>query len=542
MPFTQNSLHSPATSNPPMENHFAAALDSPSPETPEEIERVKSMLSAISADCGYELYRQIIWSILSTEWDCAEQLALEWSRTAPGRFSQDTFDNLVNGFDPARGTGFGTLCFHAQENGWADEPLKEIVEGLNARYFVAKIGGGVYVFDEQEENILSGGMSFTAFKQFQAGQPNGAKQASDWLNSEGRRTYDSIVFDPTGMIYENRYNIYRGLAIEPNLAPCRLIQNHIKDVWCSGNQEQFVYTIKWMAKLVQKPWEKPEVALVLRSVEGTGKTIIVDILLKILGRHGFSAAQKEQVAGRFNGHLFDKILVVLEEAFFAGDHAAVAATKALITNSTIGYEAKGKDAFSAPNHAHVISLTNSDWAVPAGFDTRRWMVFDVSEEKKGDHEYFKKLAYEIENGGREAFLYYLLNVDVSGWNPRQLPSSNALHQQQVQTILRTDPVKGWWLNVLSEGSFMVDGGAIDWGQEIRASDVQESYMLVTSRSRNSPSWDNAAKQLRKLVPAGSFGKTRKSSSGNRTFYYSLPDLDDARKYFTSVTGVDPCKA
>ena len=137
-----------------------------------------------------------------------------------------------------------------------------------------------------------------------------------------------------------------------------------------------------MALLVQKPGVKPEVALVLRSREGTGKTIIVKVLLDILGIHGFTTAQKDQVAGRFNGHLFDKVLVVLEEAFFAGDPEAVAAAKALITNAEIGYEAKGKDAFSAPNYAHVIVLTNNEWAVPA--KARRWMVLEVSEARTGD--------------------------------------------------------------------------------------------------------------------------------------------------------------
>jgi hypothetical protein len=103
-----------------------------------------------------------------------------------------------------------------------------------------------------------------------------------------------------------------------------------------------------MALLVQKPWVKPEVALVLKSREGTGKTIIAQMLLKIFGPHGFTTAQKERVAGRFSGHLFDKVLVVLEEAFFAGDPAAVTTAKALITNPTFGYEAKGKDASLRP--------------------------------------------------------------------------------------------------------------------------------------------------------------------------------------------------
>ena len=264
-----------------------------------------------------------------------------------------------------------------------------------------------------DQNILTNAMSFTAFQQFNAGHKiNGKSVAAAWLTSSGRRTYNSLVFDPSGNCSEGSYNTWRGLAVEPKQGKCGKILAHIRDVWCGGDVAQFEYVLRWMALLVQKPWIKPEVALVLKSKEGTGKTIIVEMLLDIFGLHGFTTAQKDQVAGRFNGHLFDKVLVVLEEAFFAGDPAAVAAAKALVTNPKLGYEAKGKDAFSAPNYAHVITLTNNEWAVPAGADARRWMVLDISEARMGDHAYFHELSAERDNGGTAAFLDYLMKVDL----------------------------------------------------------------------------------------------------------------------------------
>lgn len=395
--------------------------------------------------------------------------------------------------------------------------------------------------DEQDENILAGGMTFTAFKQLHAGRRiSGKNVAAVWTTWPERRTFGGIVFDPTGAVSVGIFNTWRGLAVTAAAGPCSLILEHIRLVWCGGNAAQFEYVIRWLALLVQRPWEKPEVALVLRLREGTGKTIIVQILLRIFGVHGFSAAQKDQVAGKFNGHLFDKVLVVLEEAFLAGDPAAVASTKALVTNQTLGYEAKGKDALSAANFAHVISMTNHGWAVPAGEDSRRWMALDVSDGKRGDHAYFIALAAEIEKGGTAAFLHHLLGVDLTDWNPRALPNSKALHAQQVETMMRTDPVAAWWYHVLAEGSFTVEGGAVDWGSEIPESDVQESYMRASARARNAPTWDAAAKRMRKMVPTGALAKSRKSGNSGRFFVYSLPDLEEARGYFMSVTGVDPC--
>ncbi len=520
------------------------------PETPENIAEVRRMLGFIPASCNRAQYLKIMWSVLATGWSVAEELAREWAMTDP-KYDPVEFNKNVLSFNPhlKDGVSFGTLVHHAKLNGYVEtgntesDPIKSTLRKFNDRYFVARIGGGVFVFDERDEAILAGGMAFTAFQQLNAGYVvDGAKIAAKWLNWSDRRTYPSIIFDPAGGGGNDSYNTWRGLSVTPAAGACERILVHIQMVWCGGIDAQYYYVIRWLAMLMQRPWYKPEVALVLRSKEGTGKTIIVQILLKILGQHGFTAAQKEQVAGRFNGHLFDKVLVVLEEAFFAGDPAAVSATKALVTNRTLGYEAKGKDSFNAANYAHVISLTNHSWAVPAGEDSRRWMVLDVDDSKRGDHAYFAELSAEISNGGDAAFLHHLLSVDLTGWNPRAFPDSKALRAQQSETLSRTNPVAAWWMNVLADGSFTVENGAIDWEPEISAAYVHDSYLRASARMRNAPSWDAAAKQLRKLVPPGALGRIRRSGQEGRLFFYRLPDLDEARAYFRTVTGVDPCEA
>lgn len=521
----------------------------PMPETPENVAKVQDMLAAVSADCDREAWRNTCWAVQSLGWAGAVELIREWSMTAGSKYDAAEFSKVVSSYNPAGGVGFGTLVHHAKLHGWVEPGSVEgdsVVKALhefNKRYFVGRIGGDVYVFDERDEALLAGGMAFTPFRQLHAGYAvDGANIAAKWLNWPERRTYQKLIFDPSGRGEPGAYNTWRGFRVTPAAGTCEQILDHIRMVWCSGNAAQFDYVIRWLAMLIQQPWRKPGVALVLRSREGSGKTIIVQILLDILGPHGFTAAQKDQVAGRFNGHLFDKLLVVLEEAFFAGDPAAVAATKALVTNKQLGYEAKGKDAFSASNYAHVISLTNHGWAVPAGEDSRRWMVLDVDDGRRGDHSYFSDLSAEIAGGGDAALLHHLLSIDLAGWNPSAFPESKALRTQQMETMSRSNPVAAWWMNVLAEGSFTVEDGAIDWRDTIPAADAQESYHRATSRMRGAPSWDAAAKQLRKLIPPGALGRVRRLGQDGRQFFYTLPELDEARAHFRRVTGVDPCES
>jgi putative DNA primase/helicase len=92
----------------------------PRPETPREIAVVKLLLGYISADCGRDLWRDIVWAILSTSWSCAADIAKAWSQSAPTRYEDDAFWTLVQTYDANRegGPTLGTVFFHARKGGW----------------------------------------------------------------------------------------------------------------------------------------------------------------------------------------------------------------------------------------------------------------------------------------------------------------------------------------------------------------------------------------------------------------------------------------
>lgn len=89
-------------------------------ETPRQITIVMNMLKHISADCEYEVYRRVIWAILSTGWDCAEEIAYDWSMTVPSRFNQATLDSLFRHFnvDLINCPSYGTIKYLARQGGW----------------------------------------------------------------------------------------------------------------------------------------------------------------------------------------------------------------------------------------------------------------------------------------------------------------------------------------------------------------------------------------------------------------------------------------
>jgi putative DNA primase/helicase len=90
-------------------------------ESPRQIAIIRDALNVISADCSYEIWRNIVWAIMSTGWTCAESIAQEWSQTTPDRYDEDAFWALVHSYMPNRDNSLtvGTIYHHARLGGWS---------------------------------------------------------------------------------------------------------------------------------------------------------------------------------------------------------------------------------------------------------------------------------------------------------------------------------------------------------------------------------------------------------------------------------------
>lgn len=92
--------------------------------------------------------------------------------------------------------------------------------------------------------------------------------------------------------------------------------------------------------------------------------------------------------------------------------------------------------------------SNENWLVPAGEHERRYAVFEVSEEKRQDDDWFAPLYKQLENGGYGAMLHDLLHRDLGGWHPRQIPMTKALREQQMRSL---EPTDAWIVGLFEEG-------------------------------------------------------------------------------------------
>jgi len=205
----------------------------------------------------------------------------------------------------------------------------------------------------------------------------------------------------------------------------------------------------WLADIIQNPTKKPGTALVLRGKQGTGKSIIVQIMRKLLGVHCVSLSKGGHFTGRFNSRLDKCLLLGAEEAFLAGDKDAEGVLKDLITGDKHTIEFKNIDPIEMDNYIRVLITSNHHWVVPAGMEERRMAVFDVGDEHMQDHAYFAAMIEQMEKGGYKALLDYMMKLDLSGVNLRVVPTTQALFEQKMENA--TDEMK-WWYGILVKGS------------------------------------------------------------------------------------------
>jgi len=278
---------------------------------------------------------------------------------------------------------------------------------------------------------------------------------NEWKEWEGRPAYDEIKFAP-GSNDPSVYNLFFGWKVQAAPGDWSKLRDHIRLTLCNGDYEQFNWFMTWLAHIFQIPGKKPSVAVVIRGKKGTGKSIIFDFIQQLMPDYFYKVADGKRALGNFNAQYETTLLLLMEEAFWAGDHAKEAILKDLISSPTIPIERKGVDPYMARNFMRVAMISNDRWVVPASDDERRYAIFDCGDEHRGDTSYFMAMSEQMRNGGLSAMLYDLLTFEPeSGWDIlNTAPLTSGLKEQVIESLRGIDR---FMYELLHSGMYECDG-------------------------------------------------------------------------------------
>lgn len=358
-----------------------------------------------------------------------------------------------------------------------------------------------------------------------------------WLKHPKRRQFIAgVKFDPTGKREPGVYNLWQGFAVNPQPGDWTMMREHIQHVVCGNDAARFNYLMGWMARMFQDPASRGEVAVVMKGLEGTGKGTLANALAHIIGQHAMAISNAKHLVGNFNSHLQDCLFLFADEAFFAGDKAHTGVLKSLITEPHLTIEGKYRNAILARNYLHVMMASNETWVVPASLEARRFFVLDVTDDCRGQHEYFTAMQAQMEAGGYAAMLHELMAYDLSDFNVRAVPETEALQQQKVLSLNGPD---GWWLDVLHRGYVLPFGdglnSAFEWVEEFTTDSLYRDYCDYAEHRRE---WRVLPRETLGRFLKRMGGQSVRISVGNhRPMGYRFGALEAARAAFTQSTGL-----
>jgi Family of unknown function (DUF5906) len=414
----------------------------------------------------------------------------------------------------------------------ARDHVSAAVEQLNETYALVIVGDKTAVMKASTEE----GVQLLAVSAFNTWLDNkfvyhGAKReplGRCWLSHPARRQYEGLVFAPKQVV-AGHYNLWRGFAVEPRPGDCSRFLGHVKDNVCSGDEKICTWVTAWFAHIFQRPDDKLDTSLGLRGPQGVGKTKVGDVFGSLLGRHYLLVAEPRYVTGRFNAHMAQLLMLHADEAFWAGERSAEGKLKDMISGKRHPIEFKGKEAFWVDNFMRLLVTGNPNWMVPAGWDERRFCVLDAGEKRKRDHAYFAAIDEEMNTGGREALLHYLLNFDLSKVNLREIPKTDALLDQKLASF---SVEESWWYDVLHRGELP----GLENGCECLKHGLHDSYLRRMEKvgRRGSPRSTQTALGmfLRKMVGSDLATDTRDEK---RKYMYRFPPLKECRERFVQMT-------
>lgn len=431
----------------------------------------------------------------------------------------------------------------------ADGVPSNPIDKLNSEYAFVLAGGGHHILwettDAKGKFFLEHLQELSFHRKFASeswvtGDSKPELITKLWMRSKKRRSYRGFCFNPGREVPAGYYNLWRGFTEEPVDIGCPQATEavaeflrHIEQNICDGDPALYEYVVGWFAHLVQRPWEKPEVALVLRGEKGVGKNVVFDVIGHLLGGHYLNVANRRFLVGNFNGHLENKLLLSVDEAFWSGDKSANGVLKDVVTGKTHFIERKGQEPYTVDNLLRLAILGNEDWLVPASWDERRFAVCDVGNKRKKDRAYFGGIKEGMKTGGYSLLLHYLLDFNIANLDVSLAPETKGLLEQKHASL---DPFLHWWLLCLTEGE-IDQGTSSGWPVEIPRRELRDACYR-SLRSRNISKWlpdeRRIGRYLKDCVPSMMAGKQVTDEGRSNT--YRFPTLEQAREEWNKFIG------
>lgn len=249
---------------------------------------------------------------------------------------------------------------------------------------------------------------------------------NSYLEYDNKNYYDTLDFIPDINFKEKQkngykiFNTFKGfesyekVEIKPENREKYInrFMNHLRFMSDNDNNgiEMLLYFI---INLIYDTLNKANICIVLKGMEGAGKTTIYKLLRALVGKNYcvLTPSPHDDICARFNDILLNKLFINVDEPDYNTFSRIIERFKELITGNEVLIEAKNKTKVKFKNWFRFLVTTNNDQLFKLSQTDRRFYFMLVSPAMVGQDEYFNDFYEMIENAeARKIILEYLKEI------------------------------------------------------------------------------------------------------------------------------------
>lgn len=346
-----------------------------------------------------------------------------------------------------------------------------------------------------------------------------------WMDSRDKRIVRQaeVGFDPAGTDTAIKCNLWGGWPTEPVGGECEALLELLRYL-CSGEKgddgEIYDWVLKWLAYPLQHPGAKMKTALVVHGPQGTGKSEFFEAYMRIFGEYG-RIVDQASVDDKFNDWASRKLFLIADEVVARMElYQSKNKLKTLITGDWIRVNPKNLAAYDERNHVNLVFLSNETQPVALERDDRRHAVIWTPPPR--DQSFYSRVRAEVSGGGVAALHYYLLHLDLEGFDAGTRPPMTAAKSDLIE--LGLDNVERFYADWVAKHLPLPVG-------PVRSEDIYDAYRHWSLRH-------GAPKCAQLSTFLGNLVKRPGASRARRRHYVGSGSVADAQSTVIFPPGCD----
>ena len=213
------------------------------------------------------------------------------------------------------------------------------------------------------------------------------------------------------------FNVWPGWGTEPAAGDVDPFLKLVDHLFTGAPQAAKTWFLQWLAYPLQNPGVKMFTAAVIHGrAQGTGKSQIGYTMGKIYGRNYTEVGNKE-LHSAFNGWAARKQFVMGDEITGSDKRELVEEIKRMITQPTVRVNEKLEKPYDLRDCINYLFTSNRPNAFSLEDHDRRMFIQEVLVAPLPESFYRVEYGGWLNNGGPAALFDYLLQLDVSAFNP-----------------------------------------------------------------------------------------------------------------------------